>query len=179
MKHYLYFIFALISLSSLFSCDSDEDDKDLDVWKTENEQAFNAITKNSEYKELESSGNEGSIYYKVLEEGTGTKPIYYTSSVKVYYSGKFIVDGKQYGISKGTYFERKTIDYSIPSTIVVNQMITGWKTALPYMVKGDKWEIYVPYELGYESTGSYDSNGVLVIPPYSTLVFEIEVVDVL
>jgi FKBP-type peptidyl-prolyl cis-trans isomerase len=47
------------------------------------------------------------------------------------------------------------------------------------MVEGDKWEIYVPYELGYESTGSYDSNGNLVIPPYSTLVFEIEIVDVI
>jgi peptidylprolyl isomerase/FKBP-type peptidyl-prolyl cis-trans isomerase FklB len=179
MKHYLYFIIALISLLSLFSCDSDEDDTDLDMWKTENEQVFDAVTRNSEYKELKSPGNEGSVYYKVLNEGTGTKPIYYTDSVTVYYSGKFIVDSEQYGISKGDYFELRTIDYSVPSKIVISQMIVGWKTAIPNMIKGDRWEIYVPYQLGYESMGSYDSNGTLVIPPYSTLVFEIEIVDVL
>jgi peptidylprolyl isomerase/FKBP-type peptidyl-prolyl cis-trans isomerase FklB len=179
MKHCLYFIFAIISLFSAFSCNKEDDDKDSDVWKAANEQAFDAIKSNPEYTELKSPGNEGSIYYKVLAEGTGTKPIYYTSVVKVYYSGKFIVDDTRYGIKKGDYFELKTMDYSTPTTHNVYGWITGWKTALQNMVKGDKWEIYVPYQLGYGSVAQYDSNNRLSIPAYSTLVYEIEIVDVL
>jgi len=46
------------------------------------------------------------------------------------------------------------------------------------LVKGDKWEVWVPYELGYGREGSTDDSGNLIIPGYSTLVFEIEVVGV-
>jgi peptidylprolyl isomerase/FKBP-type peptidyl-prolyl cis-trans isomerase FklB len=179
MKHCFYFILAISALFSTFSCSKEDDDISSDTWRAANEQAFEAIKSNPEYTELKSPGNEGSICYKVLTKGTGTKPIYYNSTVKVYYSGKFIVDDTQYGIKKGSYFELKTMDYSTPSTFSLSGTIAGWKTALPNMVKGDIWEIYIPYQLGYGSSGQYNSSGGLTIPAYSTLVFEIEIVDVL
>jgi peptidylprolyl isomerase/FKBP-type peptidyl-prolyl cis-trans isomerase FklB len=181
MKNIGFKLFIAITILFLsVSCDkSDDEDQDVQAWKNANEQVFNSIKSNSEFKELKSPGNEGSVYYKVLTKGTGTKPIYYTSTVKVYYSGRFVADGTKYGIKNGDFFEQKTIDYSMPTTFYVNGgVITGWKTSLPYMVKGDKWEIYVPYILGYGNVNKYDSDGRLTIPAYSTLAFEIEIVDI-
>ena len=51
-------------------------------------------------------------------------------------------------------------------------VIEGWTVALQHMVEGDKWEVYIPYELGYGEVDNGD------IPACSTLIFEIEVVSV-
>ncbi|MDR3137470.1 MAG: hypothetical protein LBT73_01125, partial [Tannerellaceae bacterium] len=59
-----------------------------EVWKEQNKLAFQEISADESYGEIPSEGNNGSIYVKVLEEGTGTETIYYNSKVKVYYSGR-------------------------------------------------------------------------------------------
>lgn len=173
MKTYgLYFMMiAAISLAAI-SCSSD-DDSHLDEWMVANRQAFNAIKTNPEYRELKSPGNEGEIYYKVLEKGEGTDSIYYTSIVSCYYKGWFAADYPQNNIKKGDVFDRKLYDDGSPYSFTVGaDLISGRKTALYGMVKGDKWEVWIPYQLAYGRS----SNGT--IPGYSTLVFEIEVVGV-
>ena len=175
------------------SC-SDEMAEHLNQWMLDNIIAFNAVKTNPEYRELLSPGNEGSIYYKVLQAGSGTDTIKYTSTVTCYYKGWLIADYPYYSLKAGYVFDQRLFDDGIPGSFSISTsytydettgysyqsggVINGWKTALQHMVKGDKWEIWIPYQLGYGREGSTDNNGTLRIPGYSTLVFEIEIVDV-
>ncbi|MDR0394715.1 MAG: FKBP-type peptidyl-prolyl cis-trans isomerase [Tannerella sp.] len=174
MKKYgFYLIMTLAAIFTGTSCGDDKEDH-LEQWMVANQLAFNAVKANPEYKELRSPGNEGSIYYKVITKGEGTDPIYYTSTITCYYKGWFVADYPQYGITNGLIFQERLFDNSTPVSFAINDsgLRKGWKTALQHMVKGDKWEIWIPYQLGY----GRDKSGN--IPGYSTLVFEIEVVTV-
>ncbi|MDR3262259.1 MAG: FKBP-type peptidyl-prolyl cis-trans isomerase [Tannerella sp.] len=169
MKKNILYILTLLLLAAC----SKDDDSAVEEWQLQNEQAFNAIAKNPEYTEIKSPGNNGSIYYKVLQKGTGTKPIYYTSTVGAYYKGWFVAAYADKGITAGTVFDQKLFDDGTPlQTVVGTGVIGGWTVALQHMVEGDKWEIWIPYQLGYGVSGSE------AIPGYSTLAFEIEVVKV-
>ena len=173
MKKYgLFPIIFTIVFCSISSCKKEKDDH-LERWMIANLTAFNAIKANPEYKELASPGNEGSIYYKVLEKGEGTDSIMYTSLVSCFYKGYFVADYPEFYITKGTAFDQRLFDDGPPAYFTVNGVVNGWKTALQHMVKGDKWEIWIPYQLGYGRSGSGNS-----IPGYSTLVFELEIVNV-
>ncbi len=172
MKKYgIYLMMIVTTLFSVTSCGDDDNDTHLEEWMIANQVAFNAIKLDPEYKELVSPGNEGSIYYKVLEAGKGTKAILYSSTVSCYYKGYYVADYPKFDIEKGDVFDQRLFNDGSPSSFTPKSVIAGWKTALQHMVKGDKWEIWVPYQLGY-GTGYND------IPGYSTLVFELEVVDV-
>lgn len=173
MKKYgLYLILLLVMVGFVASC-GDDDENYQEQWMLANQKVLNEIKANSEYKEIKSPGNEASIYYKVLKEGGGTDSIYYNSKVKCYYKGWFVTDFPEWKIEKGTVFDQRLLDDGAPYSFTVGTgVIKGWTTALQHMVKGDKWEIWVPYQLAYGEDG-YSS-----IPPYSMLAFEIEVVDV-
>ncbi|MDR2915660.1 MAG: FKBP-type peptidyl-prolyl cis-trans isomerase [Tannerella sp.] len=177
MKKYGIYLMMIVTLFSVTSCGDDDDNNHQEEWMITNLAAFNAIKTNPEYKELVSPGNEGSIYYKVLEAGTGTDTIRYTSTVSCYYKGSFVAGYPEYDIEKGDVFDQRLFNDGSPYTFTPNSVIAGWKTALQNMVKGDKWEIWVPYQLGY-GRSDYEKSGAAVIPGYSTLVFELEVVDV-
>ena len=60
----------------------------------------------------------------------------------------------------------------------VSDLITGWQEALCMMTDGEKWRLYVPYDLGYGTDGLKLANGNFAIPPYSTLVFDLELLMV-
>ena len=104
---------------------------------------------------------ESGLQYKVLTKGTGEIPTA-TQRVKVHYRGT-LIDGTEFDSS----YKRNE-----PTTFACNQVIKGWTEALTMMPVGSKWEIYIPQELGY---GERD-NGK--IPPYSTLVFEVELLEI-
>ncbi|MDR0574479.1 MAG: FKBP-type peptidyl-prolyl cis-trans isomerase [Tannerella sp.] len=177
MKKYgLYLMMIVTTLFSVTSC-GDDDDNHQEQWMIANLTAFNAIKTDPEYKELVSPGNEGSIYYKVLEAGTGTDSIRYTSAVSCYYKGCYVADYPEYNIEKGDVCDQRLFDGS-PSVFTLNSVMSGWKTALQHMVKGDKWEIWIPYQLAYGRSGYKNSSTSVVIPGYSTLMFEISIVDV-
>lgn len=105
---------------------------------------------------------ESGLQYKVLTEGHGAKPDS-DDEVTVHYTGK-TVDGKVFDSS---------VERGEPVTFAVNQVIPGWQEALPMMSEGSKWEIYVPSDLAYGERGAGQ-----VIPPNSTLIFEIELLKV-
>lgn len=182
--------FLLIAALVVTSCSDDDDNRTFDeVWKQKNEQAFAEIAKNPEYKELKSPGNNGSIYYKVLKSGgEGAKKIYYNSRVQTYYKGFYVATHEN--VTAGDVFDKKLLEDGTPYYVAVSSaavtydnygnaqidaVIEGWTVALQHMVEGDKWEIWVPYQLAY---GQYDtySNGVLTKKGSTTLAFEIEVV---
>lgn len=100
----------------------------------------------------------GGIYYKVLNEGRadGRHPTP-RSIVTAHYTGRTI-NGKKFDSSRG----------GTPIAFRLSELIEGWIVAMQQMCVGDKWEVYIPAELGY---GKYSQPG---IPAGSTLIFEIE-----
>ena len=103
------------------------------------------------------------ISYRVLTEGHGAKPSD-QSTVRVHYEGA-LIDGTVFDSS----YERKE-----PAEFPVGGVIEGWQYALKAMPAGSTWEVYIPWYYAYKETGSGAS-----IPPYSALVFKIELLDVL
>jgi len=102
------------------------------------------------------------LQYKVLKAGTGKMPSA-SSQVTVHYTGKLI---------DGTVFD-SSVERNEPATFPVNGVIQGWVEALQLMKEGDKWELYIPSQLGYGERGAGQQ-----IPPFSTLIFEVELIKV-
>jgi FKBP-type peptidyl-prolyl cis-trans isomerase FklB len=105
---------------------------------------------------------ESGLQYKIITKGRGELPGE-RSTVKVNYKGT-LIDGTEFDSSSKN---------NTPSTFRVNQVIKGWSEALKMMSAGSRWELYIPHELGYGSTGQGAK-----IPPYSTLIFDVELVEV-
>lgn len=111
---------------------------------------------------------ESGLQYKILTKGTGEIPAD-TSYVQVNYKGT-LIDGTEFNSS----YKRKDKDgKSQPATFRANQVIKGWTEALTMMPVGSKWELYIPYDLAYGSK----ANGA-DIKPFSTLIFEVELVGI-
>jgi peptidylprolyl isomerase/FKBP-type peptidyl-prolyl cis-trans isomerase FklB len=152
----------------LASCDKDDDDNN--EWRTANEAAFSNVATSTEYRAVTTPQGPGTIYAKALQSGTGTETPLSTSRVKVLYYGRFY-EGTVFDLGSGevdspAYFPSKT-----STNYTNNGVISGFSIALQNMHIGDKWEIWVPWDLGYGASGSGS------IPGYSTLIFEVELLD--
>ena len=101
------------------------------------------------------------LQYKVITTGKGKAPVA-TDKVTVHYTGK-LIDGTVFDSSAGRE----------PITFEVGGVIAGWTEALQLMHEGDKWMIYLPYDIAYGERGAGDQ-----IPPYATLIFEVELIKV-
>ena len=114
--------------------------------------------------------NRSQIQYKVIAEGDGEIPDY-DDVVKVHYNG-YLIDGHKFDSS---------YDRGEPSTFSVNGVIKGWTEVLQKMPVGSKWEVYIPQNLAYGMKGisSDPKKGEYVIPPSSTLIFEIELLEII
>ena len=101
------------------------------------------------------------LQYEVLKMGKGKKPIA-TDKVKVHYHGT---------LTNGTVFD-SSVERNEPITFALTQVIAGWTEALQLMPVGSKFKLYIPQQLGYggQQAGS--------IPPYSTLIFEVELLGI-
>jgi peptidylprolyl isomerase/FKBP-type peptidyl-prolyl cis-trans isomerase FklB len=180
---YIFLYLLIFSTGLLFTSCSDDDDDDGDTWRVENELFFNSLDERSDLYQIEAESGRGAVYYKVLKSGdpAGKSPIY-TSTVNVYYTGvtlsgfdvagDSIIAGKQFDTS---YNDRNYISPGVyrPSSFQLSGLIEGWWVTLQEMKPGDKWQVYIPWELGYKESGSGSS-----IPGYSTLIFEVELVSV-
>ena len=104
---------------------------------------------------------EQGVLYKVIKTGAqGSKCPSLNNTIKIAYKG-MTLDGEIFDESEGAEFP-------------LNSLIEGWKIALPKMSVGSKWIIYLPHEVAYGSRGSLP-----YIKPYSTLIFEIELLSIL
>ena len=101
------------------------------------------------------------LQYEVLKEGKGKKPTA-ENQVTVHYTGKLV---------DGTVFD--TSEDGEPVTFGVTQVIPGWTEALQLMKEGDKFMLYIPDHLAYGERGAGGQ-----IPPYSILIFEVELLKV-
>jgi FKBP-type peptidyl-prolyl cis-trans isomerase FklB len=102
------------------------------------------------------------LQYEILESGQGNSPGS-EDRVTVHYTGT-LLDGNKFDSSR---------DRGQPATFPVNGVIAGWTEALQLMKEGDRWIIYIPYELAYGERGAGE-----VIPPFATLVFDVELISI-
>ena len=102
------------------------------------------------------------VQYKVIKEGNGAMPAD-TSTVVVNYEGRLV---------DGTVFDASNRHGDQPAEFMVGRVIKGWQEALKAMPAGSEWEIYIPQELGYGANQSGQ------IPPFSALIFKVELVEV-
>lgn len=102
------------------------------------------------------------VQYSVIRKGTGPKPKI-SDEVTVHYKGT-LLNGKQFDSS---------YDRNEPITLSLNKVIPGWTEGLQQMPAGSKYKFFIPYEAGYGERGAGED-----IPPYSTLIFEIELLKV-
>ena len=103
------------------------------------------------------------LQYEVIKEGNGKKPKA-TDRVRCHYEGTLI---------DGTLFD-SSIQRGEPAVFGVKQVIAGWVEALQLMSEGSKWRLFIPSELAYGANGAGE-----MIPPHSTLIFEVEMIEVL
>ena len=99
---------------------------------------------------------------QVVREGNGPKPAL-TDRVKVHYEG-FLLSGEKFDSS---------VDRGEPAVFPLNQVIAGWTEGLQLMPVGSKYTLYIPYQLAYGDKGAGR-----VIPPYATLIFEVELLGI-
>jgi FKBP-type peptidyl-prolyl cis-trans isomerase FklB len=95
--------------------------------------------------------------------GTGPKPSR-DNTVKVHYTGT-LIDGTEFDSS---------VKRNAPAQFPVSGVIAGWKEALQLMPVGSRVILYIPEKLGYGGRGTGDK-----IKPYSTLIFEVELLDII
>ena len=103
------------------------------------------------------------LQYKVIQAGEGKTP-QKGDKVKVHYEGRLI---------DGTVFDASKRHGDNPVEFGVTDVIKGWTEALLLMPVGSKWQLYIPYDLAYGERGTGRD-----IKPYSTLVFDVELVDI-
>ncbi|MCX6230370.1 MAG: FKBP-type peptidyl-prolyl cis-trans isomerase [Bacteroidetes bacterium] len=105
---------------------------------------------------------ESGLQYEVITAGTGDKPGL-EDIVTTHYHGTFL-DGNVFDSS---------VERAQPASFPVNGVIAGWTEALQLMEVGSKWKLYIPYHLAYGEQGHGQA-----IPPYTTLIFEVELLEV-
>ena len=103
------------------------------------------------------------LQYEVITAGNGKKPSA-ADRVQCHYEGTLI---------DGTIFD-SSIKRGEPAVFGVNQVIKGWVEALQLMQEGAKWRLYIPYDMAYGEHGAGE-----MIPPYSALIFDVELIKVL
>ena len=103
------------------------------------------------------------LQYEILQEGTGRSPKA-TDKVLCHYEGR-LINGEVFDSS---YKRNQPADFGL------NQVIAGWTEGVQLMKEGAKFRFYIPYLLGYGEQGAGSS-----IPPYATLIFDVELIKVL
>jgi FKBP-type peptidyl-prolyl cis-trans isomerase FklB len=114
-------------------------------------------------KRPEVTTTKSGLQYEILKEGNGKHPKA-TDKVRCHYEGTLI---------DGTVFD-SSYQRNEPAVFGLNQVVTGWTEGVQLMGEGAKYRFYIPYLLAYGEGGAGAS-----IPPYSTLIFDVELLEVL
>lgn len=194
ISKYLFRLLLLLAMPLLVltACsESEGNDDEYPDWKATNERAFNTVYNMAKEQgddngawrtynvySLPSSAAtapESNIVVHVLNEGKGTGNPLFTDTVNIHYRGK-LLPSKSY--AEGYVFDSSwSGDYNLATmqpydALPVSGYIDGVATALQHMSIGDRWEVYIPYQLAYGKTG-FATGG---IPGYSMLIFDVTLV---
>ena len=183
----LLFTLTLSVLFGLTSCEETTDVGEFDNWRSRNTQFIDSIAgvaRANTYGDwkviladgldpMKQWGNDCYVYCQVIEEGSGTEYPLFTDSVVVNYSGRLMPsatypDGFLFDSSYSGDFNPS---FNVPVGMPLSGTVPGFCTAVQNMVAGDRWKVYIPYQLGYGEKGSAS------IPACSTLIFDINLVS--
>ena len=185
------FIF-LISYFSLLICACSEEaaeEEEFADWQTRNEQFLASLANDSllspdsryQWKRIKcfslDESTEGAVgdyvYVKVIGRGSSTVKPAYTDSVRIIYQGRLIpsVSYPQGYVFDGTVLDTYSVKTGSTAKMKLSGTIDGLSTALQHMCVGDYWRVYIPWQLGYGTSGSGS------IPGYSVLVFDVTLLD--
>lgn len=176
---------CLLTVVPLISCEEDDDDDEdtsaeYENWQQRNDEMLELWAadpelqkyKNYALNESATAGNSDCIYVKVLEKGKGTETPMLTDTVRIAFRGR-LIPTKTY--PEGYVFDQSYLnDFSWKTAYPKTDCgwITGLQSALLQMHVGDRWLIYIPYNLAYGS-----SSGSTTIPAYSNLIFDVALFD--
>lgn len=192
---FFFLIAAFACVFSMASCsESDGTEDEFENWESRNDVFFNNI-----YDQAEKAINAGSKEWKIIRsysknaaasktdyivvhvenEGTGTESPIFTDSVRVHYRGRLISsanypEGKIFDSSWSGEYNTNTMS---PTGLPVKNLVIGFSTVLMNMHNGDRWTVYIPQALGYGAIAKNIDNGIETIPAYSTLIFDITLLD--
>lgn len=127
----------------------------------ENQKKGSEFVENAKKEDATITTTESGLSYKILTKGTGATPTE-KDAVKVHYTGKLI---------DGTVFD-SSVERGEPAVFTITQVVPGFAEGLKMMNKGSKYVLYIPSNLAYGD----NTNGE--IPAGSTLIFEVEVLDI-
>lgn len=183
----ILFTLTLSVLFGLTSCEETTDAGEFDNWQQRNTQFIDSIAtvaRANTYGDwkviladgldpMKQWGNDCYVYCQVIEEGSGTEHPLFTDSVVVNYSGRLMPsatypDGFLFDSSYSGDFNPS---FNVPVTMPLSGTVPGFCTAVQNMVDGDRWNVYIPYQLGYGEKVSAS------IPACSTLIFDINLVS--
>ncbi len=181
------FLLTLVAAATFTACDETEEAGEFDNWQVRNEAFIDSIAKvaranaDGDWKIFLAYGlidslqwdNQYYVYCNVIEEGEGNETPLFNDTVLVNYRGR-LIPTKSYSL--GYIFDESYTGALDPATDVPSKLnlagcVRGWTTAMTQMVKGDIWRVYIPSELGYGQSGQG------AIPGYSTLVFDMNLID--
>ncbi len=138
----------------------------MNIYKDENDSLTSTFNKEEILNDTTSENTiitDSGLQYRIINRGSENINPGPNSFVKVHYIGK-LTDGTEFDSS----YKRNQ-----PATFPVNGVISGWTEALQLMHVGDKFELIIPPDLGYGNQGVGDA-----IPPNSTLIFEVELLEI-
>lgn len=186
-------LMLLLIVLGVVACDETEESGEFDNWQARNTEFIDSIAKvarenvSGEWKVFLAYGlvdtvqwsNEYYVYCNVLQQGDGADSPMFNDTVLVNYRGR-LIPTKTY--PEGYIFDQSYVGeldpaVDVPVSLSLSGCVRGWVTAVTEMAKGttltngDIWRIYIPSELGYGATEQ------TAIPAYSTLVFDINLVD--
>ena len=167
---------------SLFTVSCSEDEGDTEEyadWQNRNDAAIDQWAANSSYRRIRtytqddsSTGkNSDYIYVEVLETGTGTESPLQTDTTRVAYRGRLLPSATY---AEGYVFDESYLgdfNWSTVGTSSGASWIEGFQTALLNMHVGDRWRVYIPYNL------AYGSSSTTTRPAYSNMIFDLALVD--
>lgn len=186
--HKIIYLFLVLLLPAVFTACSESEDtyEEFPDWQKRNDAYFSAIyeqarnntdgtwklIKNFAIEDTIPTDYSDYVVVQVIKEGTGSGCPMYSDSVMVNYQGRLIpstsyADGY---VFDGSYTGDYNPATAKPATFYVGGTVSGFATALQHMHIGDRWRVYIPYQLGYGSS----ENGS--IPAYSTLIYDLELV---
>jgi len=187
IKNYIHLLASLLVAVATVACsESNESNDEFADWQNRNDTFFSSLyqsavsaaqSDDSEWKvfrkwsltDMTSADADDHIVVKVIEKGNGSGCPLYTDSVRVHYRGRLIPSDSY---PQGYVFDESftgELDTATaqPTLFAVGGVVSGLATALQKMHIGDRWLVYIPYNLGY---GESDSGSV---PAYSTLIFDV------
>jgi FKBP-type peptidyl-prolyl cis-trans isomerase len=158
MKKLTYTFFLLVLLAGCNSSDIIQPNKQLDA-------DIVAIDQYLDDNDIDAVKHSSGIRYRILEEGTGTKPEIY-HYVRVKYKGMLMNE-------EMTVFDESPTTDPPYSTFILSGVIQGWQIGIKLLPEGSKAVLYIPSALAYGKAASPS------IPANSNLIFEVELLDVI